>query len=93
MKKIFVLIITGLFLASGLSACACHRKKAPKSTNISTNVVKNLDVLATMESKSTSPNQVWVGTFQLVWNDLMDELLKQPITFVGKKSQMRVQKI
>ena len=88
MKKIFVLIITGLFLASGLSACACHRKKAPKSTNISTNVVKNLDVLATMESKSTSPNQVWVGTFQLVWNDLMDELLKQPITFVGKKSQM-----
>ena len=70
---------------SGLSACACHRKK---TSSVSTNVVKDLDVLATMDSKSTSKNQVWVGTFQLVWNDLMDELLKQPIQFVNGKSQM-----
>lgn len=86
MKKLCILILAGLFLMSGLSACACHRKKAQKS--VSTNVVKDIDVLATMESKSTSANQVWVGTFQLVWNDLMDELLKQPIQFVGTKSQM-----
>lgn len=85
MKKLCILFLAGLFFMSGLSTCACHRRKTP---SVSTNVVKNLDVLATMDSKSTSSNQVWVGTFQLVWNDLMDELLKQPIEFVNGKSQM-----
>ncbi len=85
MKKLCILFLAGLFFMSGLSTCACHRRKTP---SVSTNVVKNLDVLATMDSKSTSINQVWVGTFQLVWNDLMDELLKQPIEFVNGKSQI-----
>ena len=41
------------------------------------------EVLGTLESKSTARNQVWVGTFQLVWNDFMNQLIKGPVQFVG----------
>lgn len=78
MKKLLYLSILVLFLVSGLSASACLKNKAK--------TVQGLDVLPTMESKSNYKNQVWVGTFQLVWNDLIDELLKSPVEFVGVKS-------
>ena len=44
--------------------------------------LKNLEVLATMEESSNAKNQVWAGTFQLVWNDFINELLKGPAKFV-----------
>ena len=33
-----------------------------------------LDVLPTMSSRSDAANQIWVGAFQLLWNDFMKEL-------------------
>ncbi len=33
-------------------------------------------------------NRVWTGTFQLVWNDLQNEILKMPIEFSGTKSEL-----
>jgi hypothetical protein len=50
--------------------------------------VKDIDVLPTMNYQSTSPNQLWVGTFQLVWNETIDNVVKKPIKFVKYKSQM-----
>ncbi len=46
------------------------------------------DVLATMESRSAAKNQVWVGTFQLVWNDFINELLKAPARFLAEQPVM-----
>ncbi len=33
-------------------------------------------------------NVIWVGTFQLVWNDFMDELVGGPIEFVDGESEL-----
>lgn len=42
----------------------------------------NIDILPTMESTSNAEDQVWVGTFQLIWNDLMDKLVFGEVKFV-----------
>ena len=71
MKKILALIVVLLI------ACGCAFNKNEE-------VVKSgLDVLPLMSSKSIYNNRLWVGTFQLVWNDLMDELVKGDIEFAG----------
>lgn len=42
----------------------------------------NIEVLPTMSAKTTVQDRVWVGTFQLVWNDLMERVaLGAPIRF------------
>lgn len=69
MKKLMALVLVGIFVMCGLSACAFGKKKP------------DLAILPTIQSKSDAPNQVWVGTFQLVWNDLINELLHAPVEF------------
>ena len=41
----------------------------------------NIDVLPTMQTSSNVQDRVWVGTFQLVWNDLMDKVAFGMIKF------------
>ncbi len=41
----------------------------------------NIDVLPTMMSKTNVQDRVWVGTFQLVWNDFMDKIAFNQIKF------------
>ena len=44
---------------------------------------KTLDVLPLLSSQSNQQNRLWVGTFQLAWNDLMDGIIKGPVEFVN----------
>ena len=41
----------------------------------------NIEVLPTMLSRSANPDRVWVGTFQLVWNDFMDKFVHNYVRF------------
>lgn len=43
----------------------------------------DLDVLPLFSSQSNQQNRVWVGTFQLAWNDLMDGIVKGPVKFTN----------
>ena len=79
MKKTLSAIVAALLLAGGLSAFAID--KTPET----------LALIPTMKSQSASANRIWVGTFQLVWNDLMNELIKGPVVFEGKKSKLAEQ--
>ena len=60
----------------------------PNETFVTKTSSEPFEILATMDTVSNAKNQVWVGTFQLIWNDLVNELIKQPVEFVGAKSIM-----
>ena len=41
----------------------------------------NVEILPTMQSKTNVQDRVWVGTFQIVWNDFMDRIVHSIIKF------------
>lgn len=41
----------------------------------------NIEVLPTMQTKTSAQDKVWVGSFQIVWNDLMDKLVFDAVRF------------
>ena len=88
MKKIILSIIVILISGVSLTTYAYNLKLNNKMSCTNTKEELNMDfeLLPSMETKSNAKNQAWVGTFQLVWNDLIDELIKQPVEFVGYKS-------
>lgn len=47
-----------------------------------------IEVLATMDEVPSKPNRVWVGTFQLVWNKLMDEYTHGPVVLQNYNSSL-----
>ena len=91
-KRIGLVFIFGVLLVSSLSAGAFNWRfwqKPAVSSNVSAQAaISDFEILPTMNSTSNAKNQVWVGTFQLVWNDLVNELIKRPVEFVGYKSIM-----
>ena len=42
----------------------------------------NIEILPTMQSKTNVQDRVWVSTFQLVWNDLMDKFVFGEVRFL-----------
>lgn len=40
-----------------------------------------VEIQPTMQSRSNAQDRVWVGTFQLVWNDFMDRVIHNPVRF------------
>ncbi len=54
----------------------------------STAFASNIEVLPTMQSKTTVQDRVWVATFQLVWNDFMDRILHNPVKFAQGTPQI-----
>ena len=101
---ILLTLLIGFLLTLSLSACNSKINSEPTNINTPANTevtnpntttvkedkneAKNFEILPTMDTVSNAKNQVWVGTFQLVWNDLMDELIKQPVEFIGIKSDI-----
>lgn len=49
---------------------------------------KSIEVLPTMNTLSSAQNRIWVGTFQLVWNELTDKIVKAPVKFLAFDSQV-----
>ena len=74
MKKI-VLTLIAMFVFSA-SAFAFFKK----------NTDTELVVMPMFSTETADQNKVWVGTFQLVWNDLMDNVVKAPIEFTDGPS-------
>lgn len=79
MKKIILTLL--VFLTVSTSAFAFF-KKAPST---------ELVVMPLFSTETPDLNKVWVGTFELVWNDLMDNVVKGPITFTDGPSYLAEQ--
>ncbi len=75
MKKILCLIFCSIMLV-GCNASKDDTAKTEPSS---------LDILTLFSSKSSAPNKAWVGTFQLVWNDVKNNIVKNNIEFVNEE--------
>ncbi len=74
MKKIIFLLVISLFTCSCIAGDSNFDKK------------NNLNILTLFSSPLTGQNDLWVGTFQLVFNDMKNKVLKlDKIEFVGEK--------
>ena len=89
MKKVFgILIAMALTLTLVPTVSACH-KKAESAIQVhaqaQTQDGKKTDayILATMSDSMPENNALWVGTFQIVWNEVIDNLIHHPIEFVS----------
>lgn len=45
---------------------------------------EDIQTVATLEDEITT-NSVWCGTFQLVWNDMIDNVVKQDVVFTPQE--------
>ncbi len=77
MKKLLVSVFAALLIFGGLSANAFGRKNT-----------SNLELLPTIKASSTAQNRIWVGTFQLAWNELMNNFTNGPVEFIGYTSDI-----
>ena len=50
-------------------------------------------LLPTMNAETNQQNRAWVGTFQLVWNDFQNYIVKKPIKFVTDKNNKTVKEL
>ena len=48
---------------------------------MSSSMAANIEVQPTMASKTVAQDRVWVGSFQLVWNDFINRILFNPVRF------------
>lgn len=91
MKKLY---ITLAILFAALTTIApnviAHEKKAATTPVVeeATANIPEIEILATMNQKSKAPNRIWVGTFQLVWNELMDNIVYGPVRFMDETPKM-----
>ncbi len=73
--KNFILALICVFLLTGCS----------KSGSVTVNYDSTpVEILTLMSSKSTSLNKIWIGTFQLVFNNLKNEIIKHDIKFANE---------
>ncbi len=76
MKKLIVLLFSAIVIFAGASAFAKDAK------------IQSVKMLPVFSADTQSPDRLWVGTFQLVWNDFMDNILKGPVVFKNEKSKL-----
>lgn len=69
MKKLLLSTLAAILL-SGCAMCANSR---------------SLDILTLFSTKSYSQNKAWIGTFQLVWNDMKNNIIKHDIKFIKEE--------
>ena len=78
MKK-YIILLPILLLC--FLMCACSKQDLQTSQNI---IAQDTDIIAAFNEKSNAENQIWVGTFALVWNDLLDTINNgKPITLIS----------
>ncbi len=74
MKKLLVSLAVLFTMLAGVSTSTIAQEQ------------KTIEIVPTMNSQSTAQNRIWVGTFQIVWNEMVDNIIKKPVKFAGYKS-------
>lgn len=78
-NKIFILIVFIIFI-SAISMIVYLKLNNNKETKKELKLTTGVEVVASLEDIIISDSS-WCGTFQLVWNDMKNELIKEDIVF------------
>lgn len=85
--RILAMFMIGIVVTAGLAYATytIYNNYVKESKNGENVTVKPT---YTASLSNIEDNVIWVGTFQLVWNDFMDELVGGPIEFVDGESEL-----
>lgn len=87
-KAVIALIIIALLLITlGMvyaNFFANRNEKNNKGIETKKNYSEDIETVATLEDEITA-NSVWCGTFQLVWNDMVNNVVKQDVVFTPQE--------
>lgn len=85
--RILAMFMVGIVVTAGLAYATytIYNNYVKESKNGENTTVKPT---YTASLSNIEDNVIWVGTFQLVWNDFMDELVGGPIEFVDGESEL-----
>ena len=81
-KKILIVILAMLVIVVIIGVIMGNKKANRETTN------KEVMVVPTMSDEITADSS-WCGTFQLVWNDLKNEVVKKEIIFLPQLEMVR----
>ncbi len=79
MKKILTIAVIAATMLIGTLAFANTKNET------------KVQMLPVFSAQTQNSDRLWVGTFQLVWNDFMDNILKGPVIFKNEKSKIAEQ--
>lgn len=77
MKKIFLTVLALTMFSTSAFAFSFFKKPA-----------SGVETVPMFSSETKAQNRVWAGTFQLVWNDLMDNIVGGPVEFTNGSSKL-----
>ena len=77
MSKRYIIIIVSILAIIVIGTMALYFYKKSRSNN---NYTTSNDVILSLEDR-ISDDTIWCGTFNLIWNDLKNEIAKQDIVF------------
>ncbi len=83
-KRILLALLMILIIAGGIFAFSKWKVNGKEEPNIEYKSNKNLGIVLSLEDE-ISDNTAWCGTFNLIWNDLKNDLAKQDILFTPQK--------
>lgn len=78
--SIIIIILLGMFIYSKVSKPEIVGRDNPSSSNKQLSSTEGITTVLTLEDE-IQDNTIWCGTFQLIWNDLKNDLAKQEIVF------------
>ena len=79
--SIIVLIVLGVFAyLKTTQKTEIEEPKPTSSSKTSLSSTEGITTVLTLDDEITD-NTIWCGTFQLIWNDLKNDLAKQDIVF------------
>lgn len=98
MKKIIIYLIIILlifFIGKGIYQINSEKNNVENKVNSNTEIKDNklvktdgINSVLTLDDEITN-DTIWCGTFQLIWNDLKNDLAKQDIVFTPQKNVVK----
>lgn len=81
MKKKLLIIIVTVVVVALLGFCIYEKVFVNDKTGNKLSSTEGITTALTLEDE-IKDDTIWCGTFQLIWNDLKNDLAKQDIVFI-----------